>query len=314
MQEVNILQSRKIIITISGVMLFLLAGAAAMFILPSESPHANRPQESAKPPSTSQTAPPVQESEPESAKPSPPAVWYIQVTGAVNNPGVYPLPENSRIFQAVEAAGGLSQKADIAAMNLAEFAADGIHIHVPARGARNTQTITPDSVRVPGLQSQTLTQNYTQPRTNLININTADLQELQRIKGVGPAIAQRIIDYRQSHGAFHSVEGLRNVKGIGAGRMAQIRSQVTVSGGSYYTSPQSYAQNSTQSSSGGLVDINRAGLQELQRISGVGAATAQRILDYRQKHGSFSRVEDLMNVKGIGAAKLKQIRTQIVIR
>ena len=182
-------------------MLFLLAGVAAMFIMPSESPHTNNQQESAKLSSTSQTAQPAQESPPENAKPSPPATWYIHVTGAVNRPGVYQLPENSRVFQAIEAAGGLSPKADDAALNLAEFLADGVQINVPVRGARNVranvQEITPDSVRVPGLQSQT----RTQPRTNLINVNTADLQELQRINGVGPAIAQRIIDYRQSHGA-----------------------------------------------------------------------------------------------------------------
>ena len=139
----------------------------------------------------------------------------------------------------------------------------------------------------------------------------ANLQELQRINGVGPAIAQRIIDYRQTHGAFASAEDLLKVKGIGRARLEQIRSQITLRGGGSYTTGTTSSQNSSSSN---LIDINHANSQELQRINGVGKVTAERIIEYRNSHGAFKRPEDLMNVRGIGASKLNQIRNQIVIR
>lgn len=305
------MQSRKTIITVSGVILFLLAGSVTMFMQPSESPAPSpAPQQTSN--FTVQTPPPANPS-PEPQKVREPATWYVYVTGEVVNPGVYSLPENSRMFQAVNAAGGFTRNADGVALNLAEFLADEAHIHVPAKGERrNAQSLpqnAPGVVRVPGssgVRSAT--------KGGLIDINHADLQELQRINGVGPAIAQRIIEYRNQHGAFSSVEGLINVRGIGQAKMNQIRNQVTVSGGSSYTSPGTSRTSTNTHAGSGLVDINRADLQELQRINGVGPAIAQRILEYRNQHGTFSRVEDLLNVRGIGAAKLNQIRSQVVIR
>ncbi len=299
------MQSRKNIITVSGIVLFLAAGALTMLMTPSDSP-APAPQQSTN--LIAQTPQPAPAPAAEPRKVREPATWYVYVTGEVVNPGVYSLPENSRMFQAVNAAGGFTPKADGVLLNLAEFLADEAHVHVPAKSERkNTQTLpqnAPQIVRVPGVAASSRT------NSGLVDINHADLQELQRIKGVGPAIAQRIIEYRNAHGSFSRVEDLLNVRGIGNAKLTQIRSQVTISGGSSYTSP-STTQPNTNS---GLIDINRANLQELQRIKGVGPATAQRILEYRNQHGSFSRVEDLLNVRGIGAAKLNQIRTQVVIR
>ena len=299
------MQSRKTIITVSGVILFLLAGSVTMFMNPSESPEPA--------PSTTQTVhlaeqptPPAPKPHAEPEKATAPATWYVYVTGAVENPGVYPLPENSRMFEAINAAGGFTKDADGVSLNLAEFLADEAHIHVPAKSERRDSPPLPQNspqvVRVPGVAG------IRTSNSGLIDINHADLQELQRINGVGPAIAQIIIDYRNQHGLFSSVEDLLKVRGIGSAKLNQIRNQVTVNGGSSYTSPKAAQQSS------GLIDINRADLQELQRINGVGPAIAQRIIDYRKAHGSFSRVEDLLNVRGIGSAKLNQIRSQVVIR
>ena len=273
------MQSRKLVITVSGVILFLLAGTFTMLFRPSpQSTPADNPA-----PVPEATAPAATPSEPE--KPSAPEIWFVYVTGAVKKPGVYKLLEGSRIYEAINAAGGFTPKADQASLNLADFLSPNLHIDIPEKGQASP------NAPVPGTSPQS---------GGLVDINRADVHELQRISGVGPAIAQRIIDYRKKHGSFTSPEDLLNVKGIGSSRLEQLRGQLTF----------------TRSSSGGssLVDINRANLQELQRINGVGKATAQRIIDYRQKHGSFSKPEDLLNVKGIGAAKLKQIRTQIVIR
>ena len=286
------MHSRKIIISVSGVILFLLAGVASMFFTQSESsrntPEITIPTESLQP-------------QPEQITPSLPEVWFVYVTGAVNRPGVYKLSADSRVFQAIDAAGGFTAKADQSSINLAELLKDEEHVHVQVKGAQ-PQPINPQAVRIPGY-SQSVRNN-----TQLIDVNRADLQELQRINGVGPAIAQRIIDYRNSHGAFTSIEDLRNVKGIGQARLEQIRPHITLRGG---RTPTRQVQPNTNTN---LIDINRANSSELQRIKGVGKATAEKIIEYRNSHGVFKRPEDLLNVRGIGAAKLNQIRTQIVIR
>ncbi|MBQ7220406.1 MAG: helix-hairpin-helix domain-containing protein [Synergistaceae bacterium] len=296
--------SRKIIVSVAGVILFLLAGVAAMFFTPSESPRTSRePANSA--PKTPKTPEAPQAMQPAS-QPSSPAAWFVYVTGAVKTPGVYKLSRDSRVFQAIEAAGGFTARADKASLNLAEVLADEAHVHVAVKGAA-PQPPSPENVRIPGYSPQT------RNNSGLVDVNRADLQELQRINGVGPAIAQRIIDYRQTHGAFTKIEDLLKVKGIGQARLNQMRPQITISGGSSYTSGTSSRQSQPNTSSS-LIDINHADSQELQRINGVGQATAQRIIEYRNSHGSFTRPEDLLNIKGIGASKLKQIRTQIVIK
>ena len=324
------MQSRRIIVSVAGVLLFLLAGGIAMFVVPSDSPNPpakNQPSASAnQPPQKSESSAlqhtyPQNSSSPinpqiaqESPIPPEPKVWYVYVTGEVQNQGLYAVSPDSRVFQAIDAAGGFTRKADKASLNLAAHLVDEAHIHVPAKGSQNSGTspqhATPETVRVPGYA-----QSSTRTNTGLINVNSANLQELQRINGVGPAIAQRIIDYRNSHGAFARIEDLRNVKGIGQARLEQIRPQITLQGGTTYTSGTTYSQKSQVSSvNTNLIDINHASQSELQRISGVGPATAKRIIEYRNSHGSFSRVEDLLNVRGIGAAKLNQIRSQVVIR
>lgn len=314
----SIMQSRRIIISVAGVALFLLAGITAMFVLPSGSPNTpakNQPKSSAKSaPEISESSSANQEIPQESPKPAEHKEWYVYVTGEVKNQGLYAVSPDSRVFQAIDAAGGFTRKADKASLNLAAHLVDEAHIHVHAKGSPNSGTspqhVTPETVRVPGYA-----QSSTRTNTGLINVNSANFHELQRINGVGPAIAQRIIDYRNSHGAFARIEDLRNVKGIGQARLEQIRPQITLQGGSIYNAGTAYSKKSQVSSvNTNLIDINHASQSELQRISGVGPAIAKRIIEYRKSHGSFSRVEDLLNVRGIGAAKLNQIRSQVVIR
>ncbi len=302
------MQSRKILISVSGVVLFLLAGAISMYVLPSESPApVSSPQPQAQESRTPQPVPqPTPKPTPE--PPKPPQKWYVHISGAVKNPGVYPVPENSRIFQAVNMAGGLTKNADDSVLNLADFLADGVHIHIPEKPAPNSAL---PSVRVPGLPASTTLQVQAQAQGGLIDINRATVQELERLKGVGPAIAKRIVEYRQAHGAFTRPEDLLNVRGIGKAKLSQLRPQITLTGGGVSSVTRPAARTQTQ---GGLIDINHASAQELERLKGVGPAIAKRIVEYRQAHGSFTRPEDLLNVRGIGAAKLNQIRPQIVIQ
>ncbi len=327
------MQSRRIIISVTGVLLFLLAGGVAMFVLPSESP--NMPVKNQPAPSVNQTPQnstpsalpqPPQNSAPSAIpqSPSAPTVWYVYVTGEVKNQGLYAVSPDSRVFQAINAAGGLTRKADKASLNLAALLADEAHVHVPAKVSQTSGTAPQaqpiQTVRVPGYaQSGTSSRAGIYANTVLVDVNRADVHELQRINGVGQVIAQRIIDYRNSHGAFTSIDDLQKVKGIGQARLEQIRPQVTIQGGSSYSGGITYPQKSqlpsgNSSLNTNLIDINHASQSELQRLSGIGQAIAKRIIDYRNSHGSFTRVEDLLHVKGIGAKTLERIRSQVVIR
>lgn len=241
--------SRKIIVSVSGAIIFLVAGLLAMFTMPSEShnpPASSQPHnERANTPTSSQT-PNEQANTPASSPPpnEPPKVWYVYVTGAVRTPGVYSLSEDSRIFQVIEAAGGFSPKADQTSLNLASLLADGMHVHVLAKGERAAApapSLAAPSPAAPSLSSQpapsyTTSSPVTQPLSSrashqepgLVDINHASVHELERLTGVGPAIAQRIYDYRQSNGPFRSAEDLLRVKGIGSVRLSKMRSQILI--------------------------------------------------------------------------------------
>jgi len=135
----------------------------------------------------------------------------VYVTGAVENPGVYYLPEESRVQDALEAAGGPTGNADLDRVNLAERVHDEDQIYFPEIGEENVP-----STRMGGLEEE------------LININTAGLAELEGLPGIGPALAQSIIDYREAHGTFGAVEEIMEVEGIGQGIFEDIRDLITV--------------------------------------------------------------------------------------
>ncbi len=127
----------------------------------------------------------------------------IYVTGAVVHPQqIYALPVGSRVQDALEAAGGASPDADLAHVNLARVLQDGEQIDVPQLGA----------------QAGT---KGTASASGPVHINTATLDDLQRLPGVGPAIAQRILDYRNQHGPFRSLADLDKVSGIGPTRLKE---------------------------------------------------------------------------------------------
>ncbi|MDO9508011.1 MAG: helix-hairpin-helix domain-containing protein [Thermovirgaceae bacterium] len=142
--------------------------------------------------------------------------WVIYITGAVLRPGVYRLPQGTRVYQAVEQAGGLSSEADPEAFNMALPLDDGVHIHVPRRGEGSA----PESFS-PG--------NAQNAGARLIDINRADSSALDSLPGIGPKTAQEIIRFREERGKFSSVEDLLSVKGIGPAKLSAIRDLVTVS-------------------------------------------------------------------------------------
>ena len=148
--------------------------------------------------------------------------WVLYITGAVRRPGVYNLPVESRLFQLVEMAGGLSASADPAAVNLAAVLGDGFHVHVPEKGEE-------PPVRGGGVTSGVSgSPNNSSASSRLIDINRASADELTALRGVGPVLAGNIVDYRVKNGRFHSVEDLLNVSGIGHRRLEDLRDSVTV--------------------------------------------------------------------------------------
>ncbi len=144
------------------------------------------------------------------------APLVIHVTGAVAEPGVYELPPGARVKDAITAAGGLLPEAETEALNLAAPLADGQQIAVPDAAAG---AATEDSAENPPSQ---------QPTGALVDINTATPAELEALPGIGPTIAQRIVDYREENGPFEKAADILNVSGIGPATFAQFKDLITV--------------------------------------------------------------------------------------
>jgi competence protein ComEA len=151
-----------------------------------------------------------------SASPSPAgATLVVHVTGWVRRPGVYRFTEGDRVIDAVRRAGGTRRGADLTSVNLAALLTDAQQVVILKRGALPGSTAGPPAGT--GIVGEAL-----------INLNTATLDQLETLPGIGPTLAQRIIDYRLEHGPFRSVDELLDVSGIGDQRLADLRSKVTV--------------------------------------------------------------------------------------
>lgn len=140
---------------------------------------------------------------------------FVDIGGEVNTPMVAELKAGSRVGDVIEAAGGLTEKADISEINRAAFVEDGEKIFVPAL----------ISTEENGISESRETPVYSDGK---ININTADSQELQELNGVGPATAEKIIDYREENGRFASIDDLKDVSGIGDKSFEKIKDKIKV--------------------------------------------------------------------------------------
>ena len=180
----------------------------------------------------------------------------VDVVGAVKSPGVVHLPEGSRVVDAIHAAGGATSDADLEAINLAEKVSDGVQLRVPAKGelpapnpskTRKSQHISeidktgsftpvtfdpanmqPLSTKTDDSTSATSKSGWTKKDVAEVDVNTASVEELQSLPGVGKSTAQKIFDYRQAHGPFQSADDLQNVGGIGPKKLEKMRPYVKV--------------------------------------------------------------------------------------
>jgi competence protein ComEA len=145
--------------------------------------------------------------------PSSALVIVVHAAGAVVHPGVYRLPPDARVDDLVRAAGGLASDADGDQVNLAAVLSDGQRVYVPRVG----ESVPPDASGANATSS-----------SDVIDLNSATVAQLDTLPGVGPATAQAIVDYREKHGRFRSVDELLDVRGIGPAKLDEIRPFVKV--------------------------------------------------------------------------------------
>ena len=134
----------------------------------------------------------------------------VHVSGEVINPGVIEIEEGTRIIDAVNMAGGLTEEADLTKINLAYVLEDAMKIHIPNINDEEELIIQENQEKI------------------MVNINTANVTELQKLDGIGSAMAQNIITYRKENGKFNSIDELKNVSGIGDSKFERIKNNICV--------------------------------------------------------------------------------------
>lgn len=145
----------------------------------------------------------------------------VHITGQVVNNGIVKLNEHSRVIDAIEAAGGATMDADLSKINLAFVLSDGQKVYIPSIHDEEIKEYIIDGfTEIVEQENESLEQN--------ININTATIEQLQQLPGIGEAIAKRIINYRNSNGKFEKIEDLKNVSGIGEAKFNNIKEYIYV--------------------------------------------------------------------------------------
>jgi competence protein ComEA len=253
--------------------------------------------------------------------PSPPGTMslaFVEVTGPVPRPGVYSFAQPPSLREVWGKAGAVGTPSDpdqtIVSGSRVEVKPDGRYAVTAMSGA------------------QLLTLGLP------IDLHRANAQDLDAIPGVGPALAQRIVGYRQAHGPFKQLEDLMAVSGIGPQNLEKLKPYLGLGGPEAGAPPGWKAPKTTgesvsgyhleshdgrlpggksglgpKATPGGVIDPNLASQADLETLPGIGPVMAQRIIDYRRSHGPFKTIADLRKVSGIGVKKLEKVRPYVVI-
>lgn len=159
-------------------------------------------------------------------------VIIVHITGAVKNWGIIELPNNSRIADAIEKAGGLTEEADISNVNLAYPLEDGMKIKIPNINEtidnKNIDSIEDYISMESGENVTSSSKNKGTNKINIVNINTATQTELETLPGIGTSTALKIINYRNENGKFTSIEDIKNVSGIGENKFEAIKELICI--------------------------------------------------------------------------------------
>ena len=176
-------------------------------------------------PALERTPPPTAAAGPSAASAPPATSLVVHVAGAVRTPGLVRLPPGSRVADALDAAGGPTKGAELASVNLARPLVDGEQLVVLARGQGPPVTAPGTG---PGTGTGGAAAGGAGSVGSVLDLNTATLEQLDTLPGVGPVLAQRILDWRAEHGRFGSVDELREVSGIGDATFADLEARVRV--------------------------------------------------------------------------------------
>lgn len=145
----------------------------------------------------------------------------VHIIGAVPRPGLYEFAEGARVQDAIDAAGGLLASANVSVINLAALIEDGQQLTIPYKDGEMPQAgSSEDALVLPG---EPAPEPLSESSGDKININTASLEELDELPGIGPTIAQRIVDYRTENGPFQTIEDIMNVSGVGPSTFDNIK-------------------------------------------------------------------------------------------
>lgn len=146
------------------------------------------------------------------------SVLFVDVKGAIKNPGIYQLKKPARLYQVIQAAGGSTSDADLSKVNLVQEVVDGSMIYIPRKGEKQSTFFTHTNDGTSGSLDQ----------SSKISINTASAKELEELPGIGPAKAEAIIQYREEHGPFQQVSDVAKVPGIGEKLWKRFQDQIMV--------------------------------------------------------------------------------------
>ncbi|MBR3152342.1 MAG: ComEA family DNA-binding protein [Clostridia bacterium] len=145
----------------------------------------------------------------------------IHITGEVLNQGIIKIPEGSRIADAIEKAGGLTENANLKNVNLAYELEDGQKLYIPSNQDENSEEYIDN-----GVSREVIIDSNNSEKNEMININKADAKELQTLNGIGEATAELIVKYREENGQFEDIEDLKNVQGIGDSKYEIIKGKI----------------------------------------------------------------------------------------
>lgn len=149
----------------------------------------------------------------------------VYVTGAINKPGVVTVREGARMADVVKACGGLLPTADGEKVNMAQVLKDGQQVRVPEKAGSETAAAAKSGNANPAAKSSTSSKAAP---SGPVNINTAGAEELDTLPGIGPAMAQRIIEFRETEGAFTAIEDIKKVKGIGEAKFEKMKDKICI--------------------------------------------------------------------------------------
>ncbi|WP_253283646.1 helix-hairpin-helix domain-containing protein [Ligilactobacillus saerimneri] len=164
------------------------------------------------------------------SSPTKEAALYVDIKGAVKHPGVYKIASNERVSTVIQRAGGLLEQADLQQVNLAQKLADQAVIYIPRVGEETVgECVTfieqPTTATTPAPTSGATSTSTAEGK---VNLNTASKDDLTKLTGIGPKKAEQILAYRQEHGAFKSIDEIKQVSGIGEKTFTSIKDQLTI--------------------------------------------------------------------------------------